>query len=79
MYEVTRKSYEVTTTHLNGYLDGTHKFTVNTVKTDKGIHRYVDAPDYGCSRDYYVSNDEEAIKALLAEHATTVVSIKKSK
>jgi hypothetical protein len=39
--------------------------------------RYVHGGPFGCSRDYFVTSDREAIARLLAEHACEVVRVRK--
>lgn len=77
---MNRKTYQVTTKHPTGYMDGRHELTVNVndYKNGNGA-RYVSGAGFGCSRDYLVKTDAEAIRLLLAEHAMTALKIVKCK
>lgn len=39
--------------------------------------RYASSPIFGCSKDYDVSEDETAIRRLVAEHGASVLGIAK--
>ena len=45
------------------------------VTTNQNGSRFVSGSPGGCSRDYFVASDQEAIKCLYAEHGAIVVSI----
>ena len=70
---MARKSYKVTTKHPNGYKDGEH---VLDVAINSDGTRYVTGRGWGCSRDYAVKTDREAIVCLLRENAVDLMSIK---
>lgn len=75
--------YNVTTNH-SKWPDGCGTFTLTVhyeplpAGSEYGTvtgKRFVSGGPFGCSRDYFVANDLDAIAALLAEHATTIVKI----
>jgi hypothetical protein len=69
-----RTQYRVAVSHPTGFHKGTHTFTVSEWPNGS---RFVDAADFGCSRDYFVKTDKEAISLLLREHACSAVSFRK--
>lgn len=69
--------YAVTVSHPTGFHNGTH--TIRVRMCFGGKFRFCGGSNFGCSRDYLVKNDKEAITKFLAEHACTVVKIKKVK
>ena len=81
----TRTTYKVTTSHAK-WEDGNGTFelevTFEPLPEDRRWGditgtRFVSGSPFGCSRDYYVTSDKDAICSLLAEHATTLVSMQK--
>lgn len=77
--------YKVTTSHANWPAGtGTFELTVHSepIPADQrwgkvALKSYVAGGPFGCSRDYYVATEKEAIANLLGEHATTLVSVRK--
>lgn len=79
----TEATYTVTLTHPTGF----HKEPAYAVKvtttteTEDGEEvftvRRCDAQPFGCSRDYWVASDKEAIVEFLREHLCSVVSSRK--
>ena len=61
---------------VNGWHTGIHKLVVKTSPSNNSA-RYVSGYPFGCSRDYVVLSDEDAIRRLMTEHSTDVVAIKK--
>jgi len=86
MYEVTRQDYEVTLTHPTGFHKGTHTLSVRTVTDDCKTVKSVSGSGFGCGKDQLAKADDcpwvklgdaDAIKTFLAEHACTVVKVRK--
>lgn len=73
----TSTTYRIETKHPTGYNDGTHEVRVHFSRLDGT--RFVDGASFGCSRDYRVKTDVEAIRLLLSEHAMTLVKSRKLK
>ncbi len=48
-----------------------------TVRTNDNGTKFVIAPFLGCSRDYHVKTDRDAVSSLLSEHSATIVTFKK--
>jgi hypothetical protein len=75
------RRYRVTTRHPTGYADGEHEFRCSTTRStrdDTGMLPlvwYAVAPKFGCSKNYMTA--EGAIRAMCAEHACTVVSLRR--
>jgi hypothetical protein len=61
---------------VKGYHNGTYKLTVKQSPSNKDC-KYVSGDPFGCSRDYLVKSDEDAIHRLMSEHSTQVVFIKR--
>jgi NifB/MoaA-like Fe-S oxidoreductase len=61
---------------VKGYHNGTYRLTVKQSPSNKDC-KYVSGDPFGCSRDYLVKSDEDAIHRLMIEHSTQVVCIKK--
>jgi len=71
---MARRKYIVVTTHKNWAIgNGQHTAEVND-KNNCG--RYVVIDGFGCSRDYRVDTDHDAIRQFLAEHGCKVTNIK---
>jgi hypothetical protein len=77
------RSYVVAISHPTNYHSGHHAVTVHetagsNVVTYNGKpmrNLFVTGNGFGCSRDYFVSCDREAITQFLAEHACTVNAV----
>jgi hypothetical protein len=67
------KTYTVTVKHPTDFHKGEHAITV---KMNRDGTRYCDGRGCGCSRDYNVKTDADAIRRFLAEHACDVICIK---
>ena len=74
MYKTAAKFYEVKTMDHSGVRLG-HSVRVTTITTDNATYRYCAAADRGCSRDYFVPSDAEAVKLFLGEYAETITAI----
>jgi hypothetical protein len=61
---------------VNGYHTGIHKLVVKQSPSNKEA-RYISGYPFGCSRDYVVLSDEDAIRRLMNEHSSQIVAIKK--
>jgi len=59
---------------VGGFHSGTHELVVKTSPTNH-LFRYVSGSPFGCSKDYLVNSDQEAIALLMQEHACPVISI----
>jgi len=71
-----RNLWTITTRHASlPSLTGTFEAEV---VTNNDNTRFAKCGPFGCSRDYHVVNDVDAIAALLREHATTLVSWKEA-
>ena len=68
-------TYKVTVSHPTNFHKGTHEITVT--KNSDGRSKYASGGAFGCSRDYFVSDDKAVIRTFLAEHACTVVEVVK--
>jgi hypothetical protein len=81
--------FNVEVKHPTGFHKGTHVVTVHESFMNDQVRKYCadrklmflscSASEFGCSRDYFVKNPEEAIRTFLAEHACSVVNVKKIK
>lgn len=70
-------SYYVTTKHRTmPSLSGTFVFTVDSADYGNGELFYAKAARFGCSKLY--SSPESAIREMCADHAVTVISIRKN-
>lgn len=58
------RKYSVSVT---GYWNGDRELVVRTSPSDERA-RYVTGKDFGCSRDYYLDSDQDAIHAFMREH-----------
>ncbi len=67
---MNRTTYQIVTRHPTGYKDGTH--AVDVCINSNGT-RYVSGGLVGCSRDYAVAKDVDAIRMQLSEHSMTLV------
>ena len=88
MYDVTRQDYKVSLTHPTGFHKGDHILSVRTVTDDFKTVKSVSGSDFGCGKDQLAKadgcewvklTDADAIKNFLAEHACTVIKVRKIK
>lgn len=70
-----RTQYAVTVEHPTGFHRGTHTLTVYEQAGRSGA-KYVDGSAFGCSRDYRVATNREAVVLFMAEHACRVTGFK---
>lgn len=73
MAVTSRVNYNVQTSHPTKYKDGWHILTVN--RQDDGTC-YITGQGWGCSRDYAIPKDVDAIRTFLAEHAMQAMKVK---
>ena len=71
MMNRTRKFRAVTRSR-NGWEKGNGTFEGEVTLTDRG--RFVSLGPFGCSRDYVVMTDQDAVVCLLGEHACELVA-----
>ena len=78
-YTISRTCYAVEVSHPTGFHKGRHVVIVTTRTNGNNVVRYCTGDAFGCSRDYVVRNDKDAIAAFLAEHACRVVETTRSR
>lgn len=61
---------------VSGFHSGTHRLVVKCSPSNKDT-RYVSGEPFGCSRDYFVESDSDAINRLMSEHNCQVLDIRK--
>lgn len=74
---MNERSYKVAVSHATNFHNGTHVITVKT--NFDGASVYCSGASFGCSRDYATTDDKQAIRAFLAEHACVVTKCRKTK
>jgi uncharacterized protein (DUF2141 family) len=65
----TEKQYSI---EVSGYHAGNHNVRV---VSDRDGSKYVSGSPFGCSRNYFVSTDREAINRLMVEHGCSLVDM----
>jgi hypothetical protein len=75
IYKTTE--YAVTVVHPTGHHTGTHVFDVCTETRNGKTSWHVKGLGFGCSRDYWFTDDENAIREFMMEHGCKVTKIVK--